>query len=166
VSDVEQSTDEREVLVQFLDEYRHVVAAKVAGLSDADARRAVVASGLSPLGVLKHLAWVEYGWFRYRFAGEDVPDTPRVDGDNAVQFATEETDTVEDVLARYGDACDRSRAIAASAPTLDELARRHRPGEVPATLRWIYVHMIEETARHAGHLDIMREQIDGATGDG
>ena len=76
-------------------------------------------------------------------------------------------ETTDEILAFYRDECERSRTIAAGA-SLDDLAKQwpaDRPPEKRPNLRWIYVHMIDETARHAGHLDVVRELIDGATGD-
>ena len=75
------------------------------------------------------------------------------------------TDSVDSVVAEYRDVCEQSRAIAAAAPSLDELSLVVDDVWGNVSLRWIFVHMIEETARHAGHLDLMREQIDGRTGD-
>jgi hypothetical protein len=164
VSDDRHTRPERETLQVILEFQRESCASKVEGLSEDDARRVMVPSGLSPLGVLRHLTWVEYGWFRYRFAGEDVPPSPRVGEDNAIQFALEETDTVANVVARYREACARSNEIAAAAASLDAIGARESGWGLSLSLRWIIVHMIEETARHAGHLDIFRELIDGSTG--
>ncbi len=152
---------ERQTLTGVLDWYREVVEHKVEGLSAEEASRVLTPTGLSPLGVVAHLAWVEVGWFRDTFAGERVP--PEVSGEEAFRLAP--TDTVESVVARYRAECEHSRAIVAAAASLDELSAR--PGGVYGTvsLRWVLVHMVEETARHAGHLDLMRESIDGRTGD-
>jgi hypothetical protein len=152
---------ERETLTGFLDWYRQVVENKVAGLSTTAASRVLTASGLSPLGVVAHLTWAEAGWFRDVFAGEAVP--PEVT--NAESFLVAPTDTVEAVVARYRDECEHGRAIVAAAASLD--APSARPHRVYGTvsLRWVLVHLLEETARHAGHLDLMRESIDGRTGD-
>lgn len=152
---------ERETLVGFLDWYRSVVERKVAGLPFDDASRAITASGLSPLGVVAHLAAVEVGWFVEDFAGEPVD--PQWDDHGSFRLRT--TDSVDSVLAEYREACERSRAIAAGAPSLDALSVVETEVRGRVSLRWILVHMIEETARHAGHLDLMREAIDGTTGD-
>jgi hypothetical protein len=115
-------------------------------------------TGMSPLGIVKHLAFVERGWFKARFAAEEE----KVDSDTA--FRIERGDTVESVLAFYRDSVTESRRIAAGA-SFDDVSRSESPTFGFVSLRWILVHMLEETARHAGHLDLMREQIDGRTGD-
>jgi hypothetical protein len=146
---------EREVLGTFLDLYRRIVAGKLGGLGEEDARRRLVASETTVLGVVKHLAAVEREWFGAvlrRVPPETVP------GDG---FVLGPEDTVAGVLADYRAACDESRAAAGN-HELDDVVPHWRLGSV--SLRWIYVHMIEETARHAGHADILREQTDGSTG--
>lgn len=154
---------ERELLTGFLDWYRAVVVNKVTGLSLPDATRIMTPTGLSPLGVVKHLADVERRWFRLRFAGEDVT-TLRTDDDPDASFCIDPTDTVASVLDFYREAVAESRRITAAA-SFDDVAKGESPTYGRVSLRWILVHMIEETARHAGHLDLMREQIDGTTGD-
>jgi uncharacterized damage-inducible protein DinB len=153
--------DERTMLDGFLDWYRAVVTRKVEDLSLDDATRVMTPTGLSPLGVVAHLAAVEVGWFVETFAGEPVDPV----WDDHGSFRMRDDDSVASVVTEYRRACDRSRAIAAAAPTLDQLSARTDEYRGNVTLRWILVHMIEETARHAGHLDLMREQIDGRTGD-
>ena len=155
---------EREMLTGFLDWYRAIVEHKLEALSLPDASRQLTPSGLSLLGVVKHLGWVEYYWFRYVFMGEDIEPPPRVDDDNAIQFLIEPADTVESVLSFYRDQAEHARRIAAAAPSLEELGARKARLMGIVSLRWILTHMIEETARHAGHLDLMREEIDGQTG--
>lgn len=148
--------DEKSTLLGFLDYLRDSVAAKTAGLSDAQARQALVPSGTSLLGLVKHLRAVELGWFAWSFAGEDGL-TP-ADG----QLAPD--DTVESVVAGYLEAAAHCNQLLAPASLDQRAARSRRAGEEPATLRWILVHLVEETARHAGHADILREQIDGSVG--
>ncbi len=117
--------------------------------------------------MVKHLAYVERNWFRIRFAGEPELPVPWTDEDPDADFRVEADETTEQILQFYRDECDRSRSTAAGA-LLDDLAVQwpaDRPPEKRPNLRWIYVHMIEETARHAGHLDVVRELIDGTTGD-
>ena len=154
--------DERALLTGFLDWYRAVVERKVVDLSWEQASRPCTRSGLSPLGVVKHLAWVERHWFRRRFLGDDVElfSGP----DNAPTFELADSDTVERVVAAYRAAADEARTITAAA-ALDDLAVGAHPVFGAVSLRWILVHLLEETARHAGHLDLMREAIDGRTGD-
>ena len=157
--------DERSMLIGFLDWFRDVAVNKVRGLSDDDARRVVTPSGLGMLGVIQHLGWAERLWFPWRFAGEEIPGIEAVGGDNSPTFVLAADATVESVVAGYEASCDRSRAVVDAAPSLDDLAARDHPIYGVVSLRWILVHLIEETARHAGHLDIMREQLDGRTGD-
>jgi Protein of unknown function (DUF664) len=149
---------ERELLTGFLDWYRAVVENKVRGLSLQDASRIMTPTGLSPLGIVKHLAFVERGWFMARFAAEEQ----KVDPDAV--FRIETGDTVASVLAFYRSSVTESRRITAGA-SLDDISKSESPTYGFVSLRWILVHMLEETARHAGHLDLMREQIDGKTGD-
>jgi hypothetical protein len=155
---------ERETLEGFLDWYRAVVERKVDGLTLSDARLVMTPTGMSALGIVKHLGWVERGWFRETFAGEDV-DEIDVDGDNSVEFAIGNDDTVESVIAFYRAEVEHSRRVFRDAPSLDALSARETSYREQVSLRWIMVHMLEETARHAGHLDLMRERIDGQVGD-
>ncbi len=155
---------ERETLEGFLDWYRAVVERKVDGLALDDARRVMTPTGMSALGTLKHLGWVERGWFRETFAGEDI-EAIDVDGDNSAEFAIGDADTVESVIAFYRTEVEEARRVSRAAPSLDALSARATNYREQVSLRWIMVHMLEETARHAGHLDLMREQIDGQVGD-
>jgi uncharacterized damage-inducible protein DinB len=158
---------ERATLEGFMDYYRDTVLWKVSGMSDQDLKKVIVPSGWSALGMVKHLAYVERNWFRVRLAGEKDLPVPWSEADPDADFRVEPDETAEQILQFYRDECARSRAIAAGA-TLEDLASEwpaDRPPERRPNLRWIYVHMIEETARHAGHLDVVRELIDGATGD-
>jgi uncharacterized damage-inducible protein DinB len=156
--------DESETLRGFLDWYRAVVERKVDGLTPDQARTVRTPTGLSPLGVVKHLGWVERGWFREIFAGEDV-ETIDWEGDNSAEFAIGTEDTVDSILAFYRTEVDHSRRVVAESPSLDALSAKATKFREHVSLRWILVHMLEETARHAGHLDLMRETIDGKTGD-
>ncbi|MGD0391930.1 MAG: DinB family protein [Acidimicrobiales bacterium] len=155
---------ERETLEGFLDWYRAVVERKVDGLALDDAERVMTPTGLSALGILKHLGWVERGWFRETFAGEDV-EAIDVDGDNSAEFAIGGADTVESVITFYRTEVEAARRVSRAAPSLDALSARETTYRERVSLRWIMVHMLEETARHAGHLDLMCEQIDGRVGD-
>lgn len=157
--------DERTMLAAFLDLYRDIIRRKVRGVSEADARRRLVPSMTTLGGLVKHLYWVELSWFQRVLAGraaEDLPPVPWTDQDPDADFRMEPDETVEQLIAAYDRACAQSRAAAASR-ALDDTVAHHRMGQV--SLRWIYLHMIEETARHAGHADILREQLDGSTGD-
>jgi uncharacterized damage-inducible protein DinB len=141
-----------------------VVERKVDGLPSEKASRVMTASGLSPLGIVKHLAHVERNWFRRVFAGEDI-ERIRTDDDNSVEFHLDPGETADAVLAFYRDEVAGARRIVAAAGSLDEISAQPSRLFGPVSLRWILVHMIEETARHAGHLDVMCEQLDGRVGD-
>jgi uncharacterized damage-inducible protein DinB len=153
--------DERAVLEAFLDFHRAIVLRKARGLADADASRRLVPSLTTLAGLLKHLALVEQNWLPRLFAPEpgDVYLTSQEEAD--ASFTLGPADTVETLAAGYEAACARSRAIAARFE-LDQVVPHPQLGEV--SLRWVLVHLIEETARHAGHADILRELTDGETG--
>jgi uncharacterized damage-inducible protein DinB len=157
--------DERTTLFAFLDYYREAVKAKVRGLSEEDARRRLVSSQTSLAGLVKHLARVEVSWFQHRLGQiplEHLPYLQLFFGAPESDFRVEPEETVEMLIARYEEQCALSREIA-STMHFDDVVPHPALGEV--TMRWVVVHMIEETARHAGHADILREQIDGSTGD-
>jgi uncharacterized damage-inducible protein DinB len=158
-----QEGDERATLAGFLDWQRATLAWKCDGLTDSQLReRAVPPSSMSLLGLVRHMIRVERGWFRVTLAGED----------RAIAYASapgwdeawDEVDTadVAEALAGWHAACDESRAAVAAAPSLDVTAI---DGDERFSLRWIMTHMIEEYARHNGHADLLRERIDGATGE-
>jgi len=158
--------DARELLDAYLDYYRGTVLRKLDGLGEEELRGSRLPSGWTPLELLKHLTWVERRWLRWGFAAE-ATDEPWGDQgpDGAWHVPAEES--IEDVKAAYVEQCERSRQIAAGVP----LARRARtggrfatPDEAP-TLGWILFHVLQEYARHAGHLDIARELIDGTVGE-
>lgn len=154
--------DERVLLTTFLDWHRQTFELKCSGvplerLSD----RAIPPSGLSLHGLVRHLAGVERWWFRIQFAGEDVPLLHYSDDDPSQDFDSLDGD-VEEAFAVWRAECDRSREIVATS-SLDQTGTRKATGE-PISLRRILVQMIAEYARHNGHADLLREQIDGATG--
>ncbi|WP_422770313.1 DinB family protein [Plantactinospora sp. WMMC1484] len=150
---------ERAVWEAFLDCQRREVAEKIAGVSEEDARRRLVPSLTTLGGLLKHLSAVERSWFQRRLASREPADIAGwVDGGDP-SWTLGPDDTVERLLAEYAEACEESRRVAARS-ALDYSVPHSRLGRV--SLRWIYAHMIEETARHAGHADILREQLDAA----
>jgi len=142
---------EREVLQGFLDYLRASVAAKPEGAPEPQVRTAAVPSGTNLLGLVKHLAHVE----RFVFLGEEVADWPAT-------FHPTPEESVADLVAAYRAAVARANTVIAAATDLT--APLPRPGGKGPSLRWALIHMIEETGRHAGHADILRELIDGATG--
>jgi uncharacterized damage-inducible protein DinB len=151
--------DERSTLEAFLDDYRDIVVRKLSGLSDTDGRRRLVASPTTVGGLVKHLRWAEYGWFEQLL--QERHDDNRRTHDRSWEFEFLPDESLPTLIAEYRTQCEESRRIAARYP-LDHVVPHRRFGQV--SLRWIYVHMIEETARHTGQLDILREQLDGATG--
>jgi uncharacterized damage-inducible protein DinB len=153
---------ERAMLEAFLDFLRATILLKADGLSDEDLRRPMVPSGTSLLGMIKHLAFVERWWFQSVFAGADV-DFPWTDDDPDADWRPEPEETADQILDLYRSECEASRRVIAQASPDDHEAGESSRGKT--TLRWILIHMIEETARHAGHADILREMIDGATGE-
>jgi len=150
---------ERETLQAFLDDFRDIVVRKASGLSNADARRHLVPSATTVGGLVKHLRWAEYGWFD-QLLTEHLDDNRRPH-DREWEFVLSDDELLPTLVAEYRQQCEQSRRIAANYP-LDHTVAHRRLGLV--SLRWIYVHMIEETARHCGQIDILREQLDGATG--
>jgi Protein of unknown function (DUF664) len=147
--------DERTQLEQFLDTNRAELVEAVDGLTDEQARRRLVPSLTTPLGLVKHVTWAEQVWFHVSLAGHTREELG-IPTENDPSWAVSDEDTVASVIAEYRRVCAEARELA-SAYTLDDLVRHNRRG--PLTLRWLYLHMIEEIARHAGHADILREQI-------
>jgi hypothetical protein len=146
-------------LLGFLDWNRSVAVRKLDGLTFEEATRVRMPTGVTLLGIVRHLAWDERGWFEHFFLGE--PDDA-VDTDES--FAVDSVSSVDEVVADYLAAVERSREIVREAASFD--ARSVLPHDYfgIVTLGWIVLHMATETARHAGHLDILRELTDGETG--
>jgi uncharacterized damage-inducible protein DinB len=153
--------DEKQSLYVSLDRHRDAVLWKLEGLDDTNLRRAMTPSGTNLLGMVKHLAAVEYSWFCQTF-GRATEPLPFDDNDPDADLRVRPDETTEDVLAFYG------RARAAADQVIDEVDLEQTGtawfGD-PVSMRWVLIHMVEETARHAGHVDILRELIDGMTGD-
>jgi hypothetical protein len=159
------AVDERETLVSFLDFYRAVLLRKAAGLTRTQLAATVPPTDLTLGGLVKHMALVEKNWFVRNWRGED-PGEPwsRVDwdADPDWDFHSAKDDQPGELLALYTDAVDRSRAAIADSHDLSATVESR---DRVISLRWILVHMIEEYARHCGHADLIREAIDGQTGD-
>ncbi|MEV8377777.1 DinB family protein [Kribbella sp. NPDC056861] len=159
------TSDERTQLIGWLDVQRSFVRMKCEGLSEADAHRQLLPT--SPLmtvaGIVAHLRWVEYSWFHLNLAG--VPDTGQTpwteDGHVDAEMFVDDVPLAQ-LLDEYDAECARSNEIVAgvSLDDVEKAAVAVRPGGAAST-RYILCHMIEETARHVGHLDIIRELIDG-----
>ncbi|WBQ05733.1 DinB family protein [Kribbella sp. CA-293567] len=157
------TSDERTQLVGWLDVQRSIVRMKCEGLSDDEAHRQVLPN--SPLmtmaGVVAHLRWVEYSWFHLNLAG--VPDTGQTpwteDGHEDAEMFVDDV-PIAQLLDEYAAECARSNEIVAGR-SLDDVEQAVVRDSGRASTRYILCHMIEETARHAGHLDIIRELLDG-----
>jgi hypothetical protein len=153
---------EREILEVFLEHHRGALSGKLRGLSEEDARRRLVPSLTTLLGLVSHAAAVERNWFQHYLGGkprEEIAGNARGD-DPSWDVGADKT--LGGVIAEFESACAASRQIAAGF-ALDQTVPHDQLGQV--SLRFIYVNIIAEYARHAGHADIIREQIDGVTGD-
>ncbi|ETK32544.1 DinB family protein [Microbispora sp. ATCC PTA-5024] len=155
--------DEREILTAFLDWHRETFAGKCAGVQpERLSDKSVPPSGLSLHGLVRHLAGVERWWFRIQFAGEDLPLLYYSDDDPDQDFDDLGGD-VDEAFAVWRAECERSREIVAATPSLDATGIQRATGR-PISLRRILVAMIAEYARHNGHADLLRERVDGKTG--
>jgi uncharacterized damage-inducible protein DinB len=149
---------EAQTLRALLQYQRESLAAKADGVHEEQARWSPVGSGTSLLWLMRHMAAAEATWVLHRFAGQD-PAPPGPEPEN---------DTLRAAADAYRQGWQRVDAVAFATTDdagaeLDELCRRPDPGP-PVSLRWVLMHLLEETARHAGHADIIRELIDGSTG--
>jgi hypothetical protein len=156
------TADEFATLTSFLDYFREVVVHKLEGVEEPGLRAVIVPSeGTTLGGIVNHLGHVERWWFQQIYGGREL-DYPWTDEDPDADFRVPDGATSDSIIAFYRECCDESRQIVAAHPDLDREVPR---GSKTVSLRWILVHMIEETARHAGHLDLLRESWDGAVGD-
>jgi hypothetical protein len=162
------TTSERDSLGQYLDYQRETILLKTEGLTKEQLGQKIPTSDLTLAGILYHLALVEEDWFEVKFLGqEDREDWAGIDwdADPDYEFRAALEKEPDWLRRRYRDACDRARQVAAGAGSLDDVSVATRVGGKPFTLRWVTLHLIEETARHAGHADLLREAIDGVTGE-
>ena len=154
---------ERQMLEVWLDFHRQTLLGKCSGLTAEQLRqRAAPPSTLSLLGLVRHMTDVERGWFRRRIAGEDVGFLYSSEADPDGEFDNVEYADAEQDFAAYLAEVEVARRAAAGRE-LDETFYHERL-EVVMSVRWVYLHLIEEYARHNGHADLLRERIDGATG--
>jgi hypothetical protein len=155
--------DERTTLTAFLDFNRDTLARKCEGLTDDQLReRAVPPSDLSLLGIVRHMAEVERNWFRPVLAAEKMQAIYGPDMDWQAAFRDTGTADAGEAFSTWRAECDHARALVAAAPSLETRGYR---GRAWFSLRWVLTHMIEEYARHNGHADLLRERLDGATGE-
>ena len=161
------NADELTTLGDSLDRQRDAMVRRFTGLSPEQVRQAPLPSSLTLAGLVKHLALVEDSWFQDRFLGRGLPEpwaSAPFDDDRDWEFHSAVHDEPDALLALYAAACERSRAAVAEAGDLS--ARSVQPTlteQEPFSLRWVLIHMIEETARHCGQADLIRESIDGTT---
>ena len=149
----------------WLDFHRATLLAKCEGLDDDQLRtRSVPPSSLSLIGLVRHMTEVERNWFRRVLLDEDAPPLYYTDENPDGDFDDVDSADVAACFAAFGSELATVRRIAADHPDLDAVGRGKRRGH-DVSLRWIYVHMIEEYARHNGHADFLRERIDGVTGN-
>ncbi|MCW2879622.1 MAG: hypothetical protein JWQ95_3722 [Sphaerisporangium sp.] len=164
-TDIPAAWDERTTLTSFLDYVRATVHAKCEGVSEGHARSAPLPG--SPLmtmsGLVNHLRWVEYSWMQVRLLGEE-DQGPWTDEDPDREMRIAVDMPLAQILEEYEAQCAGYRELVASLD-LDTVAKEAIRDGTHVTLRWILHHLIEETARHNGHLDILREMADGVTGD-
>ncbi len=159
--------DERTLLLGFLTWMRATLELKCAGLTAEQlARRSVPPSTMSLLGLVRHLADVERGWFRRYMAGQDARPrfSSRTDPDGDFDGAVADDAVVEEAWAAWREEVAFADRFVAEAPDLEVLGARADPDN-PRSLRWVLIHMIEEYGRHLGHVDLLRERIDGRVGE-
>lgn len=165
------AADEVATLLGFLDYQRATFAWKTNGVDAAGLRKTIAASSMTLGGMLKHLALVELWWFAEVLAGnERQPPWSEVDwnSDPDWDWHSSLDDSPDQLRALWRQTVEGSRSLTAAALRsggLDQIAKRTWPDGTSPSLRWIVVHMIEEYARHNGHADLLREAIDGETGE-
>lgn len=153
------------MLISWLEIHRQTLAFKCEGLSTEQLRsRSVPPSTLSLLGLVRHMAEVERNWFQRTIAGSDAPPIYYTAADRDGDFDHVDGADPDEAFATWRAQCEIAREVLAGVSSLDDFAAKQREGE-SVTVRWIMVHMIEEYARHNGHADLLRQCIDGATGE-
>jgi hypothetical protein len=157
--EVPRIADERRMLEAWLEFHRATLLWKCSGLSDSQLKlRSAPPSSLSLLGLVRHMTEVERSWFRRRIAGEDAPPLYYTEQRPDDDFDALDDTPVAAVFVAYREELGRCRSVLAARSLDDEVGGTN-------SVRWIVTHMIEEYARHNGHADLLREAIDGATGD-
>jgi uncharacterized damage-inducible protein DinB len=157
--------DPRDILLQQLSYYRATLLSKLDGLSEDQVTTSILPSGWSPLGLLKHLVFVERRWMQWGFEAEDVPD-PWGDHDpNSDGWLLEPDDTRQVLTERLGQIAARTETVVGGAELTERARLGGRFSSDPPTLGWILAHLLQEYARHVGHLDVVRELMDGSVGE-
>ncbi|WP_371604643.1 DinB family protein [Streptomyces sp. NBC_01220] len=147
--------DERSQLDAFVTEYRSALDAILDGLTEEQARRRLVPSATTLLGLLKHVTWMQRVWFEECVGGTSRRDLGLVRSPDE-SFRLTDEDTIASVTAAHRGACATARTVVTGLP-LDTVVTGHRAG--PRTLRWVYLQVLRELAHHCGHADILREQL-------
>ncbi|MFE4976269.1 DinB family protein [Kitasatospora sp. NPDC056651] len=160
-----RQADERTALIGWLDLQRQILRWKCEGLDDKDAHRAVIPTSpaMTMAGLVSHMRWTEHIWLEVVFLGGDKKQNPAFDESRENADWHTGGRPLAELLAEYEAQCARSNEIVAAA-SLDDLGRHPDFRDGSANLRWILIHLIEETGRHAGHADIVRELVDGTKG--
>lgn len=158
-------TDARELLLGYLEWYREALMRKLSGLSNDELREPVEPLGWSPLGLVQHLGWVERRWMRWGFAAEDVLAYPP--GGDVAEWTVPIDRSTAQVMAAYRLEVAQTRTLVEGAALKDKarLGGRFRTSDQAPSLGRILFHLLQEYARHVGHLDVARELLDGATGE-
>lgn len=158
-----QPATERVGLTERLDEERRAIVAQTGDLTPGEMHaRPLATTDLSIGRIVKHLAFTEDRWFQFKLLGSALPEPWRsVDpGDvHDWSFRSADSDRAGSIVDLYLDACDRSRAATAACETMETLAASPSFGNKPVNLRWLLAHMIDETARHSGHIDLLRDAL-------
>ena len=147
--------DERTQLDAFIEDYRSAIEATLDCLTEEQARRRLVSSATTLLGLLKHVTWMQRVWFEECVDGTPLRELGLVQSPDE-SFRLSDDDTVASVTAAHREACATARTVIADLP-LDAVVTGHRGG--PRTLRWVYLQVLRELAHHCGHADILREQV-------
>jgi hypothetical protein len=146
---------ERTQLDAFIEDHRSAIELTVGGLTEEQARRRLVPSATTLLGLLKHVTWMQRVWFEECVGGRSRVDLGLVQTPDE-SFRLADDDTIESVVAAHREACATARAMVADL-ALDAIVTGHRGG--PRTLRWVSLQVLRELAQHCGHADILREQV-------
>lgn len=164
----DEITGTKQRFLAFLDYYRSVVVSKLIGMPEPELRSSQLPSGWSPIELLKHLVFMERRWMVWGFAGEEPAQPAWGDQDATGRWHVGDDETLDELIAQLDEVAGRTREIASGADLLDRgsFGGRFSEDDGPApTLEWIFFHVLQEYARHAGHLDIAREMVDGVVGE-
>jgi Protein of unknown function (DUF664) len=159
-------SDSKQLLLGYLDYYRSVVGRKVEYLTEAELRSSSLPSGWTPLQLVKHLTYMERRWFCWGFLAEQL-SRPFADEDEVGRWNVSETETSTELIEALFEAGTRTRGIVEEADLADRAAvgGRFSDTDLRPTLAWILIYVLQEYARHAGHLDVARELLDGVVGE-